>query len=67
MRKLSLLFALAFCLCRAVGQETYPVSNIAVDMLRGASVVVRNEELRYEVKRTSCATMTYKMVATILN
>ncbi|WP_285010103.1 DUF3857 domain-containing transglutaminase family protein [Pedobacter faecalis] len=67
MRKLSLLFALALCLCRAVGQETYPVSNIAVDMLRGASVVVRNEELRYEVKSTSSATMTYKMVATILN
>ncbi len=50
----------------AYAQNEYDVSKISPDMMKGSTVVTRNEELNLVVKDVSSASMTYKTAITIL-
>jgi hypothetical protein len=66
--KTYILFAIGFsCFIKAKAQGPYEVSKIPAELLKNASVVVRNEEQVYEVKNPGSATMEYKTAVTILN
>ena len=51
----------------AAAQNQYDMAKIPADLLANASVVVRLEQQTFDVRNTSHATYTYKMVATIVN
>jgi transglutaminase-like putative cysteine protease len=50
----------------AYAQNEYDVSRISPEMMKGSTVVTRNEELNLVVKNVSSASMTYKTAITIL-
>jgi transglutaminase-like putative cysteine protease len=47
-------------------QSEYDVAKISPEMMKGSTVVVRNEELNLVVKNAATASMTYKTAVTIL-
>jgi transglutaminase-like putative cysteine protease len=55
------------CFIKTNAQGPYEVSKIPAELLKNASVVVRNEEQTYEVKNPGNATMEYKTAVTILS
>lgn len=63
-----LLFAIALLsFTRLNAQGVYDVSKIPAELKVNAAVVIRNEEMVYEVKDLGHAVMTYKTAMTILN
>lgn len=52
---------------RSIAQDVYDVARIPAELLKNASVVIRNEEQIYEVKSPGTATMDYKTAVTIIN
>lgn len=55
------------CAGMAKAQEVYNVAKIPLELAKNASVVIRNEEYGFNIKSQSNATMSYKMVLTVLN
>lgn len=53
--------------CFVNAQEIYDVSKIPAQLMANASVVIRNEEQKYEVKNPGNAVMEYKTAVTIIN
>ncbi len=66
MKNLLLPFFLLLCIC-AKGENEYDVARIKPELKQNASVVVRLEEINYDLKSIGQATYTYKTVVTILN
>lgn len=67
MKKI-LFFAIAIlAFAKLNAQGVYDVSKIPADLKTNAAVVIRNEEMIYEVKDPGNASKTYKKVVTILN
>ncbi|MBB5436674.1 hypothetical protein HDC92_000338 [Pedobacter sp. AK017] len=67
MKRPVLLIVSLLALSRVNAQEIYDVSKIPAELLKNASVVIRNEEQVYEVKNPGTAVLTYKTAITILN
>ncbi|WEK20796.1 MAG: DUF3857 domain-containing protein [Candidatus Pedobacter colombiensis] len=67
MKKSILFIAVLFTFARVTAQGIYDVSKIPPGLTNNASVVIRNEELIYEVKAPGTAIQTYKTAMTILN
>jgi transglutaminase-like putative cysteine protease len=66
--KTCILFVIGlFCFISVNAQELYDVSKIPAELLKNASVVIRNEEQIYEVKNPGSAVMEYRTAVTILN
>ncbi len=66
--KRSIVFAFALLAAARLGaQGIYEVNRIPAELTVNASVVIRNEELVYEVKDAGHAVMNYKTAVTILN
>lgn len=66
--KRSILFTVALLAAARLGaQGIYEVNKIPAELSANASVVIRNEELVYEVKDPGHAVMNYKTAVTILN
>jgi len=66
-KKILLFFGFFSILFFARAQDIYDASKIAPELIKNASVVVRNEEQVYEVKNPGSAVFTYKTVVTVLN
>jgi transglutaminase-like putative cysteine protease len=63
-----ILFLIGFCCFTAANaQGQYDVSKIPAELLKNASVVIRNEEQVYEVRNPGSAEMEYRTAVTILN
>ena len=67
MKYYFMLLTMSMALLKVNAQENYSVSKIPAELLSGASVVVRNESLYYDLKSPSSATMEYKTALTIIN
>lgn len=67
MKNIILTSILALASLQMKAQENYDVSKIPAQLLEHANVVVRNEELTYEVKGIGSATLQFKTAVTILN
>ncbi|WP_316820660.1 DUF3857 domain-containing protein [Pedobacter gandavensis] len=67
MKKIFTIAILSFGSLQLNAQGLYDTSKIPAQLLEHASVVVRNEELTYEVKGIGSATQEYKTAVTILN
>ena len=67
--KLELLLSAALLLgyTNADAQNEYDVAKIPAALTQGASVVIRDEVMNFQVKSQSNATMTYKTAVTILS
>lgn len=66
--KTCILFIIGLsCFISANAQGLYDVSKIPAELLKNASVVIRNEEQVYEVKNPGSAVMEYRTAVTILN
>lgn len=66
--KRSVLLTVAFLTFSGVNaQGLYDVSKIPADLMKNASVIIRNEEQVYEVKNPGNAVLNYKTAITILN
>jgi hypothetical protein len=50
----------------AYAQNEYDVARMSPEVMKGATVVIRNEELNLVVKNAASASMTYKTAVTIL-
>ena len=66
MKKLVILFVAMISLQQAIAQS-YAVLFINDSLLKGANVVVRSEDIRYELKDLDKAIYRYKRAITILN
>lgn len=66
-KKIILLATALFAFVRLNAQGVYDVSKIPAALKINAAVVIRNEEMIYEVKDPGNAAMTYKTAVTILN
>lgn len=67
MKKIVCMALLGFTHLQMNAQGVYDISKIPAQLLEHASIVVRNEELTYEVKSPGSATQQYKTAVTILN
>lgn len=66
--KTCILFIIGLsCFISANAQGLYDVSKIPAELLKNASVVIRNDEQIYEVKNPGSAVMEYRTAVTILN
>jgi hypothetical protein len=65
--KLLVLFAICFATGSLRAQSDYDVDKIPAELKKGATAVVRNEEMEVVVKSQSAATMVYKTAITILS
>ncbi|MCX2452179.1 DUF3857 domain-containing protein [Pedobacter sp. PLR] len=67
MKKIIFMAILGFASLQLNAQGIYDISKIPVELLENARIVVRNEELTYEVKGPGSAIQQYKTAVTILN
>jgi hypothetical protein len=67
MKKIMFLAMALFAFVKLNAQGVYDVSKIPAELKINAAVVIRNEEMVYEVKDPGNAVMTYKTAVTILN
>ncbi|MNK11383.1 hypothetical protein D3C87_294240 [compost metagenome] len=67
MKRTILFITALFAFAEVTAQGIYDVSKIPANLTHNASVVIRNEELIYEVKDQGTAVQTYKTAMTILN
>lgn len=67
MKKTMFLGLALLAFTKLNAQGVYDVDKIPADLTKDAAVVIRNEELVYEVKDPGHAVMTYKTAITILN
>lgn len=67
MKRFLILWSLLAIAQVAKTQGIYDVAKITADLRLNASVVVRNEEMSYELKSPGSAVYTYKTAITILN
>ncbi len=66
--KRTVFFAIVFfAFAKLNAQGVYDVNKIPAELKTNAAVVIRNEEMVYEVKDPGNAVMTYKTAMTILN
>jgi hypothetical protein len=65
--KLLVLFAICIATGSLKAQSDYDVDKIPAELKKGATAVVRNEEMEVVVKSQSAATMVYKTAITILS
>jgi len=67
IKKMIFLATAVFAFVKLNAQGVYDVGKISAELKTNAAVVIRNEEMVYEVKDPGNATMTYKTAVTILN
>lgn len=67
MKKISFLLFAVMVAGIAVAQTNYAVTNIPAALLKGANVVKRMEDVRYELKGLRSVVYSYKYAYTILN
>src|SRR5829696_4321726 len=67
MKKMMLAFGLTCGLCQLFAQNKFPAAAIPDSLKKGASSVMREERIDFEVKEAGKATYRYHQVVTVLN